>query len=144
AGRPPGRAAGLRLRAAAARPAGPVRRGDRPARAEAPGVDMTAPEAPAGGSTWGGSLGWGQRPALLLIDMMRAYFTPGSPFDLGSDAAVKGCARLLAAARAAGLPVVHTRVRYRPGASDGGLFVRKVSALRLLAEDVPGDQGEFA
>jgi maleamate amidohydrolase len=91
--------------------------------------------------TWGGSMGWGRRPALLLIDMMRAYFTPGSPFDLGSDAAVKGCARLLAAARAAGVPVVHTRVRYRPGASDGGLFVRKVSALRLLAEDVPGDQG---
>jgi maleamate amidohydrolase len=98
----------------------------------------------SGEDTWGGSMGWGQRPALLLIDMMRAYFTPGSPFDLGSDAAVTGCARLLAAARAAGLPVIHTRVRYRPGASDGGLFVRKVSALRLLAEDVPGDQGEFA
>jgi maleamate amidohydrolase len=94
--------------------------------------------------TFGGSLGWGQRPALLLIDMMRAYFTPGSPFDLGSDAAVIGCGTLLAAARAAGLPVVHTRVRYRPGASDGGLFVRKVGALRLLAEDVPGDLGEFA
>jgi maleamate amidohydrolase len=34
-------------------------------------------------------------------------------------------------------------VRYRAGASDGGLFVRKVSALRLLAEDEPGDLGEF-
>lgn len=92
---------------------------------------------------FGGSLGWGARPALLLIDMMRAYFTPGSPFDLGSDAAVTGCARLLAAARAGGVPVLHTRVRYRAGASDGGLFVRKVSALRLLAEDEPGDLGEF-
>ena len=92
----------------------------------------------SGEDTWGGSMGWGQRPALLLIDMMRAYFTPGSPFDLGSDAAVRGCARLLAAARAAGLPVVHTRVRYRPGACDGGLFVRKVRALRLLAEFAEG------
>jgi maleamate amidohydrolase len=100
---------------------------------------MTSP-----GGAFGGSIGWGQRPALLLIDMMRAYFTPGSPFDLGSEAAVDGCARLLAAARTAGVPVVHTRVRYRPGASDGGLFVRKVSALRLLAEDAPGDLGEFA
>ena len=107
-------------------------------------TDMAGSGAAGGEGTWGGSVGWGQRPALILIDMMRAYFTPGSPFDLGSDAAVTGCARLLAAARAAGLPVVHTRVRYRPGASDGGLFVRKVSALRLLAEDVPGDQGEFA
>ena len=108
------------------------------------GAGMAGDGTTSGESTWGGSMGWGQRPALILIDMMRAYFTPGSPFDLGSDRAVKGCARLLAAARAAGLPVVHTRVRYRPGASDGGLFVRKVSALRLLAEDVPGDQGEFA
>lgn len=94
--------------------------------------------------TFGGSIGWGRSPALLLIDMMRAYFTPGSPFDLGSRAAVDGCARLLAAARAAGVPVLHTRVRYRPGASDGGLFVRKVAALRLLAEDAAGDLGEFA
>jgi maleamate amidohydrolase len=97
----------------------------------------------AAGDPFGGSLGWGERPALLLIDMMRAYFTAGSPFDLGSGAAVTGCARLLAAARSAGVPVLHTRVRYRPGASDGGLFVRKVAALRLLAADVPGDLGEF-
>ena len=97
----------------------------------------------SGGETFGGSLGWGQRPALLLIDMMRAYFTAGSPFDLGSDTAVKGCAQLLAAARGAGRPVLHTVVRYRPGARDGGLFVQKVAALRLLAEDVPGDLGEL-
>jgi maleamate amidohydrolase len=96
-----------------------------------------------GDDPFGGSLGWGERPALVLIDMMRAYFTPGSPFDLGSGAAVTGCARLLAAARAGGVPVLHTRVRYRPGASDGGLFVRKVGALRLLAADAPGGLGEF-
>ena len=90
-----------------------------------------------------GRLGWGQRPALLLIDMMRAYFTPGSPLDLGSDAAVRGCAQLLAAARGTGRPVLHTVVRYRPGARDGGLFVQKVAALRVLAEDAPGDLGEL-
>ena len=105
------------------------------------GAGMAGDGTTSGESTWGGSMGWGQRPALILIDMMRAYFTPGSPFDLGSDTAVKGCARLLAAARAAGLPVVHTRVRYRPGASDGGLFVRKVSALRLAGRGRPGRPG---
>ena len=110
---------------------------------------MTGGTGPAGGAgdpggeTFGGSLGWGQRPALLLIDMMRAYFTPGSPFDLGSDAAVRGCAQLLTAARRAGRPVLHTVVRYRPGARDGGLFVQKVAALRVLAEDAPGDLGEL-
>ena len=91
---------------------------------------------------FGGRLGWGSRPALLVIDMMRAYFTPGSPFDLGSRAAVDGCVALLAAARTAGLLVVHTRVRYAAGLADGGLFVRKVPGLALLAEGA-GDLGEF-
>ncbi|MFI7542156.1 isochorismatase family protein [Actinoplanes sp. NPDC049599] len=93
-------------------------------------------------SPFGGRLGWGSRPALLVIDMMRAYFTPGSPFDLGSRAAVEGCATLLAAARTAGVPVLHTRVRYAPGCADGGLFVRKVPSLALLAEGA-GPLGEF-
>lgn len=81
-----------------------------------------------------GLLGWGRTPALLLIDMMQAYFTPGSPFDLGSQDAVDGCRALLDAARGAGVPVVHTRVAYRPGLVDGGLFVRKVPALGALVD----------
>jgi maleamate amidohydrolase len=93
-------------------------------------------------SPFGAELGWGSRPALLVIDMMRAYFTPGSPFDLGSRAAADGCAALLAAARSAGLLVVHTRVRYAAGLADGGLFVRKVPGLALLAEGA-GELGEF-
>ena len=95
-----------------------------------------------GGPRFGGTLGWGRRPALLLIDMMRAYFTPGSPFDLGSAAAVDGCARLLAAARAAGVPVLHTRVRYTTDLADAGLFVRKVPGLAVLA-DGAGELGEL-
>ena len=92
--------------------------------------------------TFGAQLGWGQRPALLLIDMMQAYFTAGSPFDLGSLAVVDGCAGLLDAARAAAVPVVHTRVRYSAGLADGGLFVRKVPGLAVLAEGA-GDLGEI-
>lgn len=94
---------------------------------------------------FGNSLGWGSRPALLLIDMIRAYFQAGSPLELPAASgatAVGGCARLLDAARDAGIPVLHTMVRYGPGASDGGLFVVKVGALRLLAADAPGDLAE--
>lgn len=89
----------------------------------------------------GGDVGWGRRPALLLIDMMRAYFTTGSPFDLGTRSAVEGCVALLAAARASDVPVLHTVVRYAPGAADAGLFVRKVPGLRILAADAPGEMG---
>jgi maleamate amidohydrolase len=91
---------------------------------------------------FGSSLGWGRVPALLIVDMMRAYFTPGSPFDLGSRAAVDGCRKLLEAARSGGVPVVHTQVRFAPGAADGGLFVKKVPGLRVLAVDAEGGLGE--
>jgi nicotinamidase-related amidase len=36
---------------------------------------------------------------------------------------------LLAAARAAALPIYHTNVAYSPGGADGGIFYRKVAAL---------------
>lgn len=90
---------------------------------------------------FGGSLPWGTRSALLVIDMMRAYFTPGSPLELPDRSAVDGCARLLAAARTHGVPVLHTRVEYAPDLRDGGLFVRKIPALSLLATG--GDLGRF-
>ncbi len=83
---------------------------------------------------FGGGLAWGSRPALLMIDMMRAYFTPGSPLMLPDRSAVTGCTALLGAARTAGISVLHTRVAYVPGFADGGLFVRKVPALTLLEE----------
>lgn len=91
--------------------------------------------------TFGGSLGWGSRPVLLVVDMMRAYFTDGSPFDLGSRAAVEGCEALLEAARGAAVRVVHTQVRYAADLSDGGQFVRKVPGLAVLAEGA-GELGE--
>ena len=97
---------------------------------------MSAPVA------FGGALGWGRRPALVLIDMMRAYFTSGSPFDLGSRKAIDGCAQLLGAARAGGVAVVHTRVRYAADLADGGLFVQKVPGLAVLRAGA-GDLGEF-
>lgn len=44
---------------------------------------------------------------------------------------------LLAACREAGLPIIYTKVLYHPNGSDGGLFVRKVPALRKLVAGEP-------
>ncbi|USQ81521.1 isochorismatase family protein [Ornithinimicrobium faecis] len=79
-----------------------------------------------------GSLTPGARPAVLVVDMMRAYFEPESPFCLPDDGCVQAASEVLVAARAAGVPVLHTLVRYGPDGVDGGVFVRKVPALRLL------------
>lgn len=74
---------------------------------------------------------WGQRPALLLIDFANAYFDPSAPLfgGEGCQTALDNAARLAPAARAAGVPVIYTEVKYQPGGKDGGAFYAKVPAL---------------
>ena len=91
-----------------------------------------------------GRLGWGSSPALLVVDLVRAYTEPDGPFALPDPGpAVAATASLVDAARAGGRPVVWTVVRYTPGLADGGLFVRKVPALSAFAVDAEGGWGEL-
>ncbi|MGY1669486.1 isochorismatase family protein [Geodermatophilus sp. SYSU D00710] len=97
------------------------------------------------GPSFSGRVGWGERPAVVVVDLCRAYTEPGGPFELPDPGpAVEATAALVAAARSAGHPVVWTAVRYTRGLADGGLFVRKVPALAAFAEDAPGEWGELA
>lgn len=65
-----------------------------------------------------------QRTALVMIDMQRDFVEPGGFGEaLGNDvslvrSAIEPCKRVLAAARAAGLLVVHTREGHRPDLTD--------------------------
>ncbi|MBQ1030369.1 isochorismatase family protein [Micromonospora sp. C97] len=81
---------------------------------------------------FGGVLSPGARPAVLVIDLMRAYFDPDSPLCLPSADCLQSAGRIIAAARDHRIPVLHTRVAYGPGGVDGGLFVLKVTALQQL------------
>jgi nicotinamidase-related amidase len=78
---------------------------------------------------------------LLVVDLVRAYFTPGTDLFLGDDSCLLSAARVLAAARAVGVPVLHSRVQFGPDGADGGVFFRKVGALRHLVGDSP--EGRF-
>jgi maleamate amidohydrolase len=94
------------------------------------------------GEAFSGRVGWGGRPAVLVVDLVRAYTEPDGPFALPDvGPAVTAVADLVAAARAGGHPVVWTAVRYTADLADGGLFVRKVPALAAFAEDAPGGWG---
>lgn len=101
-------------------------------------TDLAADYAAAG---FGNSLGPGTRPALLAVDIVRAYLDPESPLYAGVEDTVAAAARLVDAARDAGIPVIFTAVRYTPGGADGGLFYRKVAALRVF--DAGSPLGEF-
>ena len=93
---------------------------------------------------FGKSLEFGRRPALLIIDFVRAYLVPGSPLYAGVEAAHGGARQLLQAARAAGIPVVHTNVVYQPGGRDGGVFFRKVPSLKCFEAGAHPDLAAFA
>ena len=78
---------------------------------------------------FGGRLPFGERPALLVVDVVRAYLDSASPFYAGVEDALASMSRLVSAARASKTPVIYTKVVYQAGGADGGVFMRKVPAL---------------
>lgn len=91
-------------------------------------------------------VGFGERPALVNIDLANAWTRPGSPFSCdGMDVAIPGVQRLLAAARARTIPVVFTTTAYAvtegPN-TDMGIWHHKIplEALQLGTEAVAIDE----
>ncbi len=79
-----------------------------------------------------GRLGFGDRPALILIDFVEAYFNAGSPLCAGVEDALAAALRIRDAARSADIPVIYTNVVYQKNGLDGGMFFRKVPALEVF------------
>jgi len=88
----------------------------------------------------------GRRPALLVIDLVAAYVTEGSPLFGGAGclSAQRGAIAVLALARQARIPVVHTNVAFQPGGRDGGVFFRKVPALACFEAGRSPELAAFA
>ncbi len=85
-----------------------------------------------------GGLTPGSRPAVIVVDLVRAYLEPGSPLHMATAAAARDAAAdLVEVARDRGVEVVWTNVRYEPDGRDGGRFFEKVPALSLFAGDDP-------
>ncbi|WP_376987819.1 isochorismatase family protein [Bosea sp. R86505] len=83
-------------------------------------------------------LGFGRRPAVIAIDFVRSYTTPGAL--LYAEGVVRAVAQtevLFAQARRLSVPILHTRPIYHPSGRDGGLFVQKVPALRAMVRGEP-------
>lgn len=99
------------------------------------------PNAQAG---FEGRLTFGSAPALLVVDFVKAYTTPGSPLYAEVDSSRVAARALLHHCRAARLPIIHTKVAYQAGGIDGGIFFRKVPALRCFEVGANPALGEFA
>jgi maleamate amidohydrolase len=84
-----------------------------------------------------GRLAFGKRPALLIVDFVMAYLDEASPLYASVEHALASNERLLAAARAAGVLVIFTNVVYEADGADGGLFYKKIPALKLFVKGSP-------
>lgn len=82
-------------------------------------------------------VGFGQRPALILIDFCQGYFDPACDLYADVDDALASALRLRDAAHAAKIPVILTNVSYHPSAIDGGRFFEKAAPLRYFVEGNP-------
>lgn len=88
-------------------------------------------------ASFNGRLAFGPRPALLVVDMMMAYFDKASPFYAGVEDTLASAVRVLGACRQASLPILFTRVVYEPGGANGGLFYKKIPDLRVFDAGSP-------
>jgi len=89
---------------------------------------------------FGGSLGLGQRWALLLVDFTVGFVDPALFGGVDIEAAAYHARTLLAFARDAGLPVAHTRVGYAYDGSDASLFAARNQRSHLLTDSSPGSR----
>lgn len=82
-------------------------------------------------------VGFGQRPALVMIDFCQGYFDPDCDLYADVDNALASALRVREAAHAAKIPVILTNVSYHPSAIDGGRFFEKAAPLRYFIEGNP-------
>lgn len=82
-------------------------------------------------------IGYGAKPALILIDFVQAYFDPDCDLFADPQEALESALRIRQAAHAATVPVVHTCVVYHPSFIDGGRFFQKAAPLRHFYEGSP-------
>ena len=89
-------------------------------------------------AVYGHRIGFGQRPALLMIDSVAGYFDPDCDLYADVDDTLASGLRIRESARQAGVPVVYTRLDYDEQGINGGVFFQKAPVLRNLVRGNPG------
>lgn len=82
-------------------------------------------------------IGFGRKPALVLVDFVQAYFEPESPLYAGVDDALASALRIRAKAREKQIPVILTGVVLHPSGLDGGRFFQKAKPLASFTAGNP-------
>jgi nicotinamidase-related amidase len=85
---------------------------------------------------FGLKIGFGERPALIVIDMLKGFTDPDMPLGSNLDAEIEAQKPLLAAAHERGIPVIFSTVMYHEAdIRDAGIWgLKQRGALTLTAD----------
>ena len=87
---------------------------------------------------FGRTIGFGERPAVVAIDLIRAFTDPASPLGADLSGPLARTRSVIEAARAARVPVYYTTVAYEDAdLEDAGTWVRKIGSLTTLRAGTP-------
>lgn len=79
-------------------------------------------------------VGFGKKPALVLIDFAHAYFDKNCDLYAGVEDALASALRIREAAHEAGIPVILTEVSYHKSGVNGGRFFEKAKPLKAFVK----------
>ena len=85
---------------------------------------------------FGGRVGFGSVPALVVIDLVMSYFDKSSPMYAGVEQIIASNQRLIEVASRQRMPIFFTKQFYEE-ADDNEVYARKVPALNLLRPGSP-------
>jgi maleamate amidohydrolase len=82
---------------------------------------------------FGGDAGFGERPAVVVVDLNLGFTDPSSPLACDLDDVLLRTSALLGVARRVGVPVFFTTIVYdEVGEAAAAVFLRKAPALKVL------------
>lgn len=88
-----------------------------------------------------GRMGFGKRPAVVVVDFCRAFTDPAiSPLAANLDQEVAATRTLLDSARRQQVPVIYTTVEYDPDLKDAGLWKLKTRSQDSLIRGTKGPE----
>ena len=79
-----------------------------------------------------GRVGFGRRPAVVVVDFIVGFTDPESPLAGDLDSMIEATRTLLDIARSRSLPIFFTTTAYEPDLADAGLFLAKIPSLKIL------------
>ncbi len=82
----------------------------------------------------GGRMGFGTRPAIVVVDLIKGFTSSESPFGSDLDSQVQATRQLLDVARRRGFPVIYSTIAYDASLRDAGLWLRKIASNKWLVE----------